>query len=72
MKGHCKNRTTVDPMPANPNFGTFTFLQPQTATAIKKVKEPKFSSRTATLTSIATESCIFIQSTSHLKYYDSS
>jgi hypothetical protein len=41
------------PTPANPHFGTFTFFQPRQATAHKNVKEPKFSNRTPTTTSIS-------------------
>jgi hypothetical protein len=42
----------TQPTPANPHFGTFPFFQPRLATALKNVKEPKFSNRTPAATII--------------------
>jgi len=47
-----KNKPTK-PTQANPHFGTFTFFQPQLATAHKNVKEPKFTNRTPNVDSVA-------------------
>jgi len=54
MDRRYKHKRTTNPMPANPYFGTFSFLQPRHATAHKNVKEPKFTSRAPSAPSVLT------------------
>jgi hypothetical protein len=53
MDRQCKHKQTTDPPHPTAHSGTFTFFQPRLATALKNVKEPKFTNRTPTTPSFS-------------------